>query len=178
MQNLRTGIFFAQSEIIRNANDQQPCRPSPGCSPASSGRGHAEMGRRDRDWRPRGLPLFRPPRLSLGGAINDVLAGFSYSRGNRVFAPLVVFVPPWRTALVNDFDIHLPSSLTPAAMDNGDLFDQFRLPASAGFTLLRRRSSICAAFAFQLRVFAAGDRCSSRPVSIALSGNIHLALLD
>ena len=57
--------------------------------------------------------LIRPPRFSLGGVTNLVLLTL-FILGAVGFLPARwFFQPEWRAALVNDFGIQLPSTLTP-----------------------------------------------------------------
>src|SRR3979411_1810239 len=57
--------------------------------------------------------LVPPPHLSLGTWINGVLIGLIVLATLAFLPHSWFFVPSWRTALVSDFDIQLPSSLTP-----------------------------------------------------------------
>ena len=56
--------------------------------------------------------LVRPPGLSLGWAINSVLAGLLLLAAIAFLPHSWFYVPAWRIALVNDFNIQLSSSLT------------------------------------------------------------------
>src|SRR6266446_3300378 len=53
--------------------------------------------------------LVRPPHLSLGPWINGVLVGLIVLATLAFLPHSWFFVPSWRTALVSDFDIQLPS---------------------------------------------------------------------
>src|ERR1700757_4680351 len=57
--------------------------------------------------------LVRPPRFSLGGLTNLVLLAL-FILGTVAFFPARwLYQPEWHAALVNDFGIQLPSTLTP-----------------------------------------------------------------
>jgi O-antigen ligase len=57
--------------------------------------------------------LMRPPRSSLGGPLNFVFVAFVLC-GAVAFLPASWFSQPlWRTALIDDFGISIPSTLTP-----------------------------------------------------------------
>src|SRR6267143_1675258 len=57
--------------------------------------------------------LIRPPRFSLGGVTNLVLLTLFILAAVAFFPARWFFQPEWRAALVNDFGIQLPSTLTP-----------------------------------------------------------------
>ena len=57
--------------------------------------------------------LIRPPRLSLGAVTNLVLLTLFILAAVAFLPPRWFFQPDWRAALVNDFGIQLPSTLTP-----------------------------------------------------------------
>src|SRR5258708_3082854 len=57
--------------------------------------------------------LFRPPRLSLGLLTNCMLLGLVILSALAFLPHTWFFVPPWRIAITNDFDISLPLALTP-----------------------------------------------------------------
>jgi O-Antigen ligase len=57
--------------------------------------------------------LMRPPRFSLGAVTNVVLLTLFVLAAVAFLPVRSFFQPEWRAALVNDFGIHLPSTLTP-----------------------------------------------------------------
>src|SRR6266581_7297891 len=57
--------------------------------------------------------LVRPPRFSLGALTNLVLLALFILAAVAFFPASWFFQPGWRAALVNDFGIQLPSTLTP-----------------------------------------------------------------
>src|SRR6266496_4378291 len=57
--------------------------------------------------------LVRPPRFSLGAPTNLVLLALFILAAVVFFPASWFFQPEWRAALVNDFGIQLPSTLTP-----------------------------------------------------------------
>ena len=57
--------------------------------------------------------LMRPPRFSLGALTNLVLLTLFILAAVAFFPARWFFQPEWRAALVNDFGIQLPSTLTP-----------------------------------------------------------------
>jgi O-antigen ligase/tetratricopeptide (TPR) repeat protein len=57
--------------------------------------------------------LARPPRFSLGALTNTVLLAFFVLAAIAFLPAIWFFQAPWRAALVNDFGIELPSTLTP-----------------------------------------------------------------
>ena len=57
--------------------------------------------------------LVRPPRFSLGALTNLVLLALFILAAVAFFPGRWFFQPEWRAALVNDFGIQLPSTLTP-----------------------------------------------------------------
>src|SRR5213076_2672532 len=57
--------------------------------------------------------LVRPPRFSLGALTNLVLLTLFISAAVAFLPARWFFQPEWRAALVNDFGIQLPSTLTP-----------------------------------------------------------------
>ena len=57
--------------------------------------------------------LMRPPRFSLGVVTNLVLLTLFILAAVAFFPARWFFQPEWRAALVNDFGIQLPSTLTP-----------------------------------------------------------------
>ena len=57
--------------------------------------------------------LVRPPRFSLGALTNLVLLALFILAAVAFFPASWFFRPEWRAALVNDFGIQLPSTLTP-----------------------------------------------------------------
>src|SRR5436189_1978254 len=57
--------------------------------------------------------LVRPPRFSLGAFANVVLLTLFISAAVAFLPARWFFQPEWRAALVNDFGIQLPSTLTP-----------------------------------------------------------------
>ena len=57
--------------------------------------------------------LVRPPRFSLGALTNLVLLALFTLAAAAFFPASWFFQPEWRAALVNDFGIQLPSTLTP-----------------------------------------------------------------
>ena len=59
------------------------------------------------------LLIANPPRFSLGASVNGIIVGL-VALGAVAFLPARWFVEPdWRRALVNDFGIALPSTLSP-----------------------------------------------------------------
>src|SRR5438034_8001453 len=57
--------------------------------------------------------LVRPPRFSLGAFANVVLLTLFILAAVAFFPARWFFQPEWRAALVNDFGIQFPSTLTP-----------------------------------------------------------------
>jgi hypothetical protein len=102
-----------------------------------------------------GYLLIRPPRLSLGRAINGVLAGLVILAAIAFLPAAWFFVPPWRTALINDFNIPLVSSLTPQPWITGGCLISFIAGLSWLYLVCTQELELRAA-RFQLRLFAAG----------------------
>jgi O-Antigen ligase len=57
--------------------------------------------------------LMRPPRFSLGAVTNLILLTLFVLAAVAFLPARWFFQPEWRAALVNDFGMHLPSTLTP-----------------------------------------------------------------
>lgn len=57
--------------------------------------------------------VVRPPRASLGIPTNTVLAGFTVLAAVAFLPARWFFLPAWRWAIVNDFAISLPETLSP-----------------------------------------------------------------
>ncbi|HET9418027.1 MAG TPA: O-antigen ligase family protein, partial [Chthoniobacterales bacterium] len=57
--------------------------------------------------------LVRPPRVSLGHAINGVLLALIVLAAIAFLPSGWFFIPPWRTTLANEFKIALPSTVSP-----------------------------------------------------------------
>ncbi len=71
------------------------------------------------------LLLLAPPRVSAGRTIHWLLAGLLLLAGTAFLPARWFFVPPWRTALGEDFDVTLPATLSPQpvlAAESGVLF--------------------------------------------------------
>lgn len=102
-----------------------------------------------------GFLLIRPPRLSLGIALNSVLAGLIILAVVAFLPHSWFFVPSWRTALVNDFNVPLPWNLTPQPWITIGCLISF-VAGLSWFYLVTTQELELRATRFQLRVFAAG----------------------
>lgn len=99
--------------------------------------------------------LIRPPRLSMGIWINSVFVGLIILAGIAFLPDTWFFVPAWRTALLNDFDIQLSATLTPQPWITGGCL----LSLVAGLSWLYFVSTQeldLRATRLQLRIFASG----------------------
>ena len=99
--------------------------------------------------------LLQPPRRSLGGGINAVFIAFSLCALVSFLPHYWFFMPEWRTALTNDFDIGLPDSVTPQPWLTAGCF----VSLIAGLCWLYRVSAQqleLRVARFQLRLFAFG----------------------
>ena len=113
--------------------------------------------------------LVRPPRFSLGALTNLVLLALFILGAVAFFPARWFYQPEWHAALVNDFGIHLPSTLTPQPW----ITLGYLVGLAAGLTWLyivstqdlERRE-----VRFQLRLFTSGIALLAA-ISIAL----HLA---
>jgi hypothetical protein len=102
--------------------------------------------------------LVRPPRLSLGPAINSVLAALGVLAG-VAFLPHAWFaLPAWRTAIISDFNIPLGSMLTPQPWLTAGCLISFIAGLSWLYVVTTQELELRAA-RFQLRLFAAGIVC-------------------
>ncbi|MDQ3314752.1 MAG: hypothetical protein M3505_09035, partial [Verrucomicrobiota bacterium] len=59
------------------------------------------------------LLLARPPRLSLGPALNGILIALLACAGMAFLPARWFFQPAWREALVNDFSVMIPATVSP-----------------------------------------------------------------
>lgn len=99
--------------------------------------------------------LIRPPRLSLGIWINCVLLGLVVLATISFLPHSWFFVPSWRTALVSDFGIQLPSSLTPQPWITGGCLLSFIAGLSWLYFVSTQELDLRAT-RLQLRLFATG----------------------
>jgi O-antigen ligase len=99
--------------------------------------------------------LVRPPHLSLGPRINGVLVGLIVLATLAFLPHSWFFMPSWRTALVSDFNIQLPSSLTPQPWITGGCFLSFIAGLSWLYLVSTQELDLRAA-RLQLRLFATG----------------------
>ena len=99
--------------------------------------------------------LVRPPRLSLGLLINCTLAGLVILAALAFLPHTWFFVPSWRTAMVSDFEIQLPSTLTPQPWITGSCLISF-VAGLSWLYLVATQELDLRATRFQLRLFAAG----------------------
>jgi O-antigen ligase/polysaccharide polymerase Wzy-like membrane protein len=113
--------------------------------------------------------LVRPPRFSLGAFTNVVLLILFILAAVAFFPARWFFQPEWRAALVNDFGIQLPSTLTPQPWITLGCLISFAAGLSWLYIVstqdLERRE-----VRFQLRLFTSGIALLAA-ISIAL----HLA---
>jgi O-Antigen ligase len=113
--------------------------------------------------------LVRPPRFSLGAFTNVVLLVLFILAAVAFFPARWFFQPEWRAALVNDFGIQLPSTLTPQPWITLGCLISFAAGLSWLYIVstqdLERRE-----VRFQLRLFTSGIALLAA-ISIAL----HLA---
>src|SRR5438046_3995646 len=111
--------------------------------------------------------LVRPPRFSLGAFTNVVLLILFILAAVAFFPARWFFHPEWRAALVNDFGIQLPSTLTPQPWITLGCLISFAAGLSWLYIVstqdLERRE-----VRFQLRLFTSG---------IVLLAAISIALL-
>src|SRR6266513_1385571 len=113
--------------------------------------------------------LIQPPRFSLGALTNLVLLTLFISAAVAFLPARWFFQPEWRAALVNDFGIQLPSTLTPQPWITLGCLISFAAGLSWLYIIstqdLERRE-----VRFQLRLFTSGIAFLAA-ISIAL----HLA---
>jgi hypothetical protein len=102
-----------------------------------------------------GYLLLRPPRLSLGPSINGILAGLVLLAAIAFLPHSWFFTPPWRIAIVNDFNIQLPLSLTPQPWLTGGCLVSF-VAGLSWFYLVATHESELRSIRWQLRLFAMG----------------------
>lgn len=102
-----------------------------------------------------GCLLVRPPRLSLGTAINCVLAGLVILAAISFLPHSWFFVPPWRIAIVSDFNIPLPSALSPQPWITVGCLISF-IAGLSWLYLVTTQELELRATRFQLRLFATG----------------------
>jgi O-antigen ligase/tetratricopeptide (TPR) repeat protein len=99
--------------------------------------------------------LVQPPRTSLGTPINSILIALALC-GTIAFLPARWFLQPlWRTALVNDFGISLPSTLSPQPWITSTCLISF-IAGLAWLYVVCSQDLELRAVRSQLRVFAAG----------------------
>ena len=77
------------------------------------GRIHSKVGRGHCHYGPRNLPAGATASVFTRRAHEPRSSRPPYPGGSRLFPRPLVFQPEWRAALVNDFGIQLPSTLTP-----------------------------------------------------------------
>ncbi|MEY2527279.1 MAG: hypothetical protein QOE73_2050 [Verrucomicrobiota bacterium] len=99
--------------------------------------------------------LIRPPRLSLGPAINGVLGALVLLAAIAFLPHSWFFVPPWRTALVTDFNVPLPSPLTPQPWITVGCLISFVAGLSWLYVVTTQELELRGT-RFQLRLFATG----------------------
>ena len=99
--------------------------------------------------------LTRPPRSSLGVAINCILVGFIVLAALAFLPARWFFMPPWRGAMVNDLGIALPSTLTPQPWITATAMISL-IAALSWLYLVSTQELDLRATRFQLRAFAAG----------------------
>ena len=99
--------------------------------------------------------IIQPPRRSLGWGINGVFVAFSLCALASFLPHHWLLVPQWRTALINDFGIRLPDSVTPQPWLTAGCF----VSLMAGLCWLYRVSAQqleLRVARFQLQLFAFG----------------------
>jgi O-antigen ligase/Flp pilus assembly protein TadD len=99
--------------------------------------------------------LIRPPRLSLGLALNCILAGLLLLAAIAFLPHSWFFAPDWRSAIVHDFEISLPPSLTPQPWMTASCLISFAAGLSWLYVVATQELDL-RAVRFQLRLFAAG----------------------
>jgi len=97
----------------------------------------------------------RPPRFSLGAATNCVLAAFVLLAAIAFLPARWFFTPPWRSAMVNDLGIGLPSALTPQPWITAGALISFIAGMSWLYFVSTQELDLRDA-RLQLRVFTAG----------------------
>ena len=101
------------------------------------------------------LLLLRPPRLSLGAVLNAILLGFIACAATAFLPARWFSQPAWRQALVSDFGVTLPTTLSPQPWLSLGAF----LSLVAGISwlyLVASQELDVRAVRHQLRLFAAG----------------------
>ncbi len=101
------------------------------------------------------LLLARPPRLSLGPALNGILIALLACAATAFLPARWFFQPAWREALVNDFSVMIPATVSPQPWLSFGAF----LSLVAGISWLyyvATKESDTRAVRQQLRLFAAG----------------------
>ena len=110
--------------------------------------------------------LIRPPRVSLGAATNCTFAAL-VAVAAIAFLPARWFFPPtWRTAMINDFTISLPATLTPQPWITAGCLISLVAGISWLYLVSTQELELRSA-RFQLRLFVSG---------IVVLGAISLAL--
>ena len=99
--------------------------------------------------------LFRPPRLSLGLLTNCTLLALVILSALAFLPHTWFFVPPWRIAITNDFDISLPLALTPQPWITAGCLISFIAGLSWLYVVSTQELELRGT-RFQLRLFAAG----------------------
>ena len=99
--------------------------------------------------------LIQPPRSSLGAPINWILVALALC-GTVAFLPAHwFFQPPWRAAVIDDFAISLPATLSPQPWITFTCLISFIAGLSWLYVVCSQELELRAA-RFQLRLFATG----------------------
>ena len=117
--------------------------------------------------------LLRPPRFSLGVLTNLVLLALLVLATVAFFPASWFFQPEWRAALVNDFGIQLPSTLTPQPWITLGYLVSF-VAGLSWLYIVSTQDLELREVRFQLRLFASGIALLARNLDRALP-RTHLA---
>jgi len=101
------------------------------------------------------LLVARPPRFSLGVATNCVLGALVLLAAIAFLPARWFFTPLWRTAMVNDFGMALPSTLTPQPWITAGALISF-IAAMSWLYFVSTQELDLRETRFQLRIFTVG----------------------
>ncbi len=99
--------------------------------------------------------LIRPPRVSLGTATNCVFAALIALAAIAFLPARWFFIPTWRSAMVSDFAISLPSTLTPQPWITAGCLISL-IAGMSWFYLVSTQDLDLRSARFQLRLFVTG----------------------
>src|SRR6266704_3556297 len=99
--------------------------------------------------------LIRPPRVSLGTTTNCIFVALIALAVIAFLPPRWFFVPAWRSAMVNDFAISLPSTFTPQPWITASCFISL-IAGMSWLYLVSTQELELRSVRFQLRLFVIG----------------------